>query len=96
MYSIIIALYHNELGSNPGRISKRLMQYTNKINWHEIGFPASHEDYVLFEQLDSDIALNILYVPFGKRNVCSEYISKHNFTAKNQVTLLKITDDKCN
>ena len=46
------------------------MQYANKINWHEIDFPASYEDYVLFEQLNSDIALNILYAPFGKRNVC--------------------------
>ena len=72
------------------------MQYANKINWHNTDFPASYEDYVLFEQLNSDIALNILYVPFGKRNVCCEYISKHNFTAKNQVTLLKITDDKGN
>ena len=35
-----------------------------------------------------------MYVPFGKRNVCREYISKHNFTAKK--TLLKITDDKGN
>ena len=94
MYSIMIALYHNELGNNPGRISKRLMQYANRFNWHEIDFPASHEDYVLFEQLNSDIALNILYAPFGKMNVCPEYISKHNVTAKNQVTLLKITDDK--
>ena len=23
-----------ELGSNPERISKKLMQYANKINWH--------------------------------------------------------------
>ena len=83
MYSIMIALYHNELGNNPERISKRLMQYANRFNWHEIDFPASHEDYVLFEQLNSDIALNILYVPFGKINSFPGYISKHNFTAKN-------------
>ena len=37
-----------------------------------------------------------MYVPSGKRNVCPEYISKHNFTSKNQVTLLKISDDKGN
>ena len=96
MYSITAGLYHDEIGKNVERISKKLMQYANKINWHNIDFPASYEDYVLFEQLNSDIALNILYVPFGKRNVCPEYISKHNFTAKNQVTLLKITDDKGN
>ena len=94
MHVITVALYHNELGSNPERISKKLMQYANKINWHNIDFPASYEDYVLFEQLNSDIALNILYVPFGKRNVCPDCVFKHTFTAKNQVTLLKITDDK--
>ena len=87
MYSITMALYHNEIGKNVERISKKLMQYANKINWHNTDFPASYEDYVLFEQLNSDIALNILYVPFGKRNVCPEYISKHNFTAKNQMIL---------
>ena len=80
--------------SNPERISKKLTQYANKINCHSIDFTASYEDYVLFQQLNSDIALNILYVSFRKRNVCPEYRSKLNFTAKNQVTLLKITDDK--
>ena len=35
------------------------MQYANKINWNNIDFPASYEDYALFEQLSSDIALNI-------------------------------------
>ena len=94
MHVITVALYHNELGSNPEPISKKLMQYANKINWHNIDFPASYEDYVLLEQLNSYIALNILYVPFGRRNVCPEYIFKQTFTAKTQVTLLKITDDK--
>ena len=96
MHAITIALYHNELDSNPERISKKLMQYANKLNWHNIDFPASYEDYLLFEQLNSNKALNILYVLFSKKNVCPEYKSKHNFTAKNQVTLLKITDDKGN
>ena len=67
MHAITIALYHNELGSNPERISKTLMQYANKLNWHKIDFPASYEDYLLFEQFNSDIALTILYVPFGKK-----------------------------
>ena len=92
MYSITTGLYHDEIGKNVERISKKLMRYTSKINWRNINFPASYKNYVLFEQLNSDIALNILNVPFGKRNVCP----KHNLTAKNQVTLLKITDDKSN
>ena len=94
MHAITIAIYNKELGSNAGLISKKLMHYVNNFNWHEIDFPASYEDYKLLVTLNPDVALNILYVPFGKVDVCPEYISKHNFTAKNQVTLLKITDDK--
>ena len=32
-------------------------------------------------------------MPFNEVNICLEYISKHNFSTKNQVMLLKITDD---
>ena len=40
MYTIGIALYHNELGKNPGRISKKLDIYS-AFNWHNIDFPTS-------------------------------------------------------
>ena len=53
MYSITAGLYHDEIGKNVERISKKLMQYANTINWHNIDFPALYEDYVLFEQLNS-------------------------------------------
>ena len=66
MHAITIALYHNEMGNNVGRISKKLMEYVNRLNWHEIDFPVSYEDYVLFETLNPDVALNVLYVPFNK------------------------------
>ena len=93
MHAITIALYHKELGSNPKRISKKLGIYAHSFNWHDINFPASFEDYAIFEKINEDIALNILYVPYGEKNICPEYISKHNFNIKNQITLLKITDD---
>ena len=32
-------------------------------------------------------------MPYGEKNICPEYISKRNFNIKNQITLLKITDD---
>ena len=47
MYAITIALYHTELGSNPERISKRLIEHIPKLNWHDIDFPASYNDYVI-------------------------------------------------
>ena len=52
-----------------------------------------HQDYVIYEKLNEDVALNVLYVLFNEVNICPEYISKRNFSTKTQVTLLKITDD---
>ena len=75
MYAITVELDRNEIGKNVERISKKLMQYANKINWHNIDFPASHEDYVFFEQLNSDIALNILmYLLLKEMYVLSIYL----------------------
>ena len=93
MHAITIALFHKELGTNPERITKKLIAYAQKFNWHDIDFPASYEDYAIFEKLNEDVALNVLYVPFNEVNICPEYISKRNFNTKNQVTLLKITDE---
>ena len=93
MYAITIALYYKKLGTNPERISKKLHAYSQKFNWHEIDFPACFVDYAIFQKLNEDIALNVLYIPFNEVNICPEYISKGNFTTKNQIILLKITDD---
>ena len=91
MYAATIALYHDKLGSNPERITKKLATSAQTFNWHEIDFPASYDDYAIFEKLNEDIALNILYAPPGEKNICPEYISKHNFDTKSQIVLLKIT-----
>ena len=93
MHAITIALYYNELGTNPERITKKLIAYAQKFNWHEIDFPASFQDYVIFEKLNEDVALNVLYLAFNEVNICPEYKSKLNFSTKNQVTLRKITGD---
>ena len=93
MHAITIALYHNELGTNLKGILKKLLTYAQKFNWHETDFPVFFADYAIFEKLNEDIALNVLYVPFNEVNICPEYISKRNFTTKNQITLLKITDE---
>ena len=71
MYAATIALYHDLLGSNHERISQRLGIYTQAFNWHDIDFPASSEHYELFEKLNEDIALNILYVPFEQEKYMS-------------------------
>ena len=50
MYAIAISLFHEVLGRNPGRISKRLIDMVNVFNWHEIDFPATYDDYITFER----------------------------------------------
>ena len=82
MYAATISLYHKELGRNPERISKKLIEHISKLKWKFIGFPALYSDYQKFERLNGDIALNVLYVPFNEKTVCSEYISNRNHTTK--------------
>ena len=88
MHTITIALFHKELSTNPERITKKLIAYAQRFNWHDIDFPASYENFVIFEKLNEDFAWNILHVFFNKVNICPKYISERNFNTKNQVTLL--------
>ena len=62
------------------------------FSWYGINFPTSYKDYETFERLNSDVALNILYILFEEANVLPEYISNRNFDKKDQVILLKISD----
>ena len=100
-YAITIAIYHNEIGKNLNRISNKLLDCTDKLNWNRIDFPASTPDYKRFQKLNEDIALNV--IPFNKEDndngietidVEQEYISNFNFTRKKQVVLLKISNGK--
>ena len=94
MYAITIALFNKEFGKNPARIGQNLQLHTDNFWWYDINFPTSYEDYEIFERLNLNVALNILYVPFQEQNILLEYISKHNFDNKDPVILLKISDGK--
>ena len=74
------------------KISK-LKPYINQYNWKGIKFPSDKEDSKKFEQNNKEIALNILFVPHNKKELCYAYISKYNHKRKNKVILLMITDD---
>ena len=45
-----------------------------------------------FELNNKPIALNVLYVPEGKKNIRHAYKSKYNLTRETQVILLMISD----
>ena len=94
MYAITVALCHEGLGKNSGRISSKLIECGNAFDWHDVDFPATYNDYVTFERLNNKVALNVLYVPLNEIHICPEYISKYNFDKRRQVVLLKIGDDK--
>ena len=83
MYAVTIALNHKEIGKNPDRISKKLIEHIPKYNWDYTDFPASIPDYKIFEKNNGDIALNNLYVPYDTEEIRPEYISKYNFSRKN-------------
>ena len=71
----------------------RLKPYINQYKWKGIKFPSDKEDCKKIEQNNKGIALNILFLPHNKKEICHAYISKYNHKRKNQVILLMITDD---
>ena len=92
-YAATIAIFHSELKKPLERILSKLIEYTDKLNFNGINFPANKHDYKIFEKNNDTIALNIFFVPFNEENIFPEYVSKHNFNRDVQISLLKITDD---
>ena len=91
-YAITVALNHEEIGIHPEKISK-ILNHIDKNNWKNINFPSQRKDRETFEKNNTNIALNILSVPFNKKIFESQYKSKHSHTRQKQVILLMITDN---
>ena len=92
-YAATIAIFHSELKKPLERILSKLIEYTDKLNFNGINFPANKHDYKIFEKNNDTIALNIFFLPFKAEKIFPEYVSKHNFNRDVQISLLKITDD---
>ena len=90
-YAITAGLNYRNIGHHSERISK-LEPFINNYNWDNIDFPAGHKDYSAFEKNNSDITINILYVPYKTQEIRQAYISKHNKTRNTHANLLMITD----
>ena len=90
-YAITAALNYRNIDNHPERIYM-LEPFINNYNWENIDFPAGHKDYSAFEKNNSDIAINILYVPYKIKQIRQAYISKHNKTHNIHASLLMITD----
>ena len=57
-----------------------------------IEFPATSKDWKKSEQNNESIALNVLYVHHGTKNISLAYNSKHNLNREEQVILLMISN----
>ena len=91
LYGIVIALNYHNIDNNPQRISNLIPFIPNQY-WYNIDFPAGHKDYSEFEKNNTDIALNILYIPHDMQEIRQSYISKHNKTRNTHANLLMITE----
>ena len=89
------ALNYQKIPNHSERISN-LIPFSNNYNWNDLEFPAAHKDCSAFEKNKSEIALNILYIPYNTKEIMPSYISKHNKTRNIQANLLMITDNESN
>ena len=64
----MIALNYRNIYNNPQRISN-LIPFIPNYNWYNIDLLAGHEDYSEFEKNNTDIALNILYIPHDMQEI---------------------------
>ena len=89
-YAITLALNLDKINRDPQRISK-IKPFIDQYNWKYIGFPPTNKDWKKFE-LNNEVALNILYIPYNTRKIQVPYRSKNNLTCDKQVILLMITN----
>ena len=78
-YAIPSALSHKNIVKDPQEISNK--SFIGKYNYREISFPLHKENWKKFET-NKAIALNILYVPYNRKEMRHSHISKHNSKSK--------------
>ena len=64
-YVVTLALNLDKIKKDPQRVSK-IKPYIEKYNWEDIDFPSTSKDCKKFE-CNSEVALNILYVPYNTK-----------------------------
>ena len=89
-YAVALALNLGKIKKDLQRISK-IKPFIDQYNWKDKDFPCTSKDWKKFE-LNNEIALNILYVPYNTRKIHVIYKSMHNLTWDKQVILLMISN----
>ena len=90
-YAITLALNYDKIDRNPQRISK-IKPFIENYNWKDKDFPSRRKDWNKSELNNSNIALNILYVPFNTKKIEIAYKSKYYLTREKQIILLMISN----
>ena len=89
-YSIVVALHHMEIKSDPERIFQKepsssfQEEFSCDYNCQGIDFPAGIKEWKSFEKNNETIALNILQVPHDEIKITHAYKSEYNHIRKNQ------------
>ena len=91
-YAVTLALNLDKINDHPERISK-IKPSIEEYNWKDIDFPSTTKDWKKFET-NSEVALNILYMPHNTKKIEIAYKSKHNLTQEKRVILLMISNGK--
>ena len=91
IYATIASLNHDKIDNHPERISK-LKPYINDYNWHCLEFPAQPSNWKKIEENNKSIALKILFVPNGTKDIRLAYKSKYNGKREEKVILPMIGD----
>ena len=72
------------------------MKKTEKIKRSDINFSSYQRDWEEFEQNNTSIALNVLFVSYNSEEIKLAYKSRYNNKRKNHVILLMINDEAKN
>ena len=88
-WSVITALYHEEIKHPPERIIL-LSHYENQYNWNDLEFPLAIQKISKFEKNNPGIPVNVLFNK--KERLYTASRSGLNRQCKKQVNLLMVVD----
>ena len=88
-YSITSVLNYN-------KILKKYLQRIEKLKWVDTEFSSYQRGWKEFEQINTSVTLNVLFVSHDSEEIKLAYKSKYNCKRKNQVILLTINGEAKN
>ena len=88
-WAMIAALYHEEIGKDPQRLS-RLRPFAERCDWEGLEFPVAINKISKFEKRNPEIAVNVLFV--SGRSIFVARRSEFNSKRDKQANLLMIVD----